>query len=119
MFLPAICAHGLVANGRRFVHLTSSLEYALSLKAKHDADNFPGVILGVQTERVVLEDLAFFQANSVVWTVDSVPPELLTILVFDEPTADAFRQMPILAHSFTDPSTDRLESLFRDSDGSR
>jgi len=107
VFLPAIRAHGLVAKGRRFVHLTSSVEYALSLKAAHDAETFPGIVLGVETDHAISAGLVFYQASDVVWTITSVPPELLTILVFDD-APGTFHRFPLAPYSSKDPLEDLL-----------
>ncbi|WP_233901847.1 RNA 2'-phosphotransferase [Paenibacillus polymyxa] len=64
---------GIKPMGRKYVHLSESLEFAI-LAGKRRGEL---VILEVDTEKASANQVKFYKANHGVWLADLVPPQYL------------------------------------------
>jgi putative RNA 2'-phosphotransferase len=75
--LILIRANGIRPMGRRFVHWTANLRYALEVAA---AKGGQSALLGITTNGATARGVIFRQANDHVWLTDAIAPQFLTIL---------------------------------------
>ena len=75
--LILIRTDGIRPMGRRFVHWTANLRYALEVAA---AKGDQPVLLGIATNGAQARGVIFRQANGHVWLTEAIAPQLLTIL---------------------------------------
>jgi putative RNA 2'-phosphotransferase len=75
--LILIRTDGIRPMGRRFVHWTANLRYALKVAA---AKGDQPVLLGIATSSAQAHGVIFRQANDHVWLTEAIAPQLLTIL---------------------------------------
>lgn len=73
-FLPSIRQKGLLRGARLYVHLSSSLDTARAVGARH---GLPAV-LTVDAGRMAADGLPFFVSANGVWLTEHVPPQYLT-----------------------------------------
>lgn len=71
--LASIRKHGLRPQSRHHVHLSSTLETAQSVGARHGKP----VVLRIDTKSMVAAGLKFFQAENGVWLTDNVLPQYI------------------------------------------
>jgi len=84
---------GLAAGKRSYAHLTSSLEYAQSLKQGYDLAGLTGLILIIDTAKVLRSATPFFKASDVVWTSPYISPPAISLLL--EPSNPQTLILPI------------------------
>lgn len=82
-FLKSILANGLHAGSRQHVHLSSDVDTARRVGARH---GFP-VVLRVDTARMRADGLPFYRSDNGVWLTGPVAPRYLR--VSDGPGRDA------------------------------
>ncbi len=75
-FLEAIWAQGLTRQARHHVHLTATLDVALSVGQRHGQ----AVILEVASLQMHLDGHKFFQSSNGVWLVDAVAVHYMRLL---------------------------------------
>ena len=73
-FLPSIRQKGLLRGARLYVHLSSSLDTARAVGARH---GLPAV-LNVDAGRMAADGLPFLVSANGVWLTEHVPPQYLT-----------------------------------------
>ncbi|WP_068503567.1 RNA 2'-phosphotransferase [Paenibacillus kribbensis] len=71
--LNKIFTEGIKPMGRKYVHLSESLEFAI-LAGKRRGEL---VILEVDTAKALANQVKFYKANNGVWLADLVPPQYL------------------------------------------
>lgn len=74
-FLASIRQHGLLAQSRQQVHLSTDQETAVKVGQRHGKP----VVLTVKTAEMHGEGHLFYQADNGVWLTDHVPPRYLVI----------------------------------------
>lgn len=79
-YFTAIRVNGIAPRSRSHAHLTTSLTYALSVKAEHERAGSPGILFGVQTKKAFVP---FYKATDLVWTAPFVPPSALVLVIPD------------------------------------
>jgi putative RNA 2'-phosphotransferase len=89
----AIKRSGISSGRRGYVHLTSSISYALRIKSSHENQRSPGIILAVQT---ALSVEPFYRASDIVWTTKRVEPSSLQLL-FPDSSPAGFKLLPLLS----------------------
>jgi putative RNA 2'-phosphotransferase len=107
--LDRIREEGLVPNGRRFVHLTSSWHYAQLLRATLASKRQDSATLSVDTERAPSHSIRFTQCSSAVWVTPHVPSALLSLV--------RGGRFPALKLFPLKPSQDDFSSLASELDG--
>ncbi len=75
-FLDAIWAQGLQRQARHHVHLTASLDVAISVGQRHGQP----VILEVDSLQMHLDGQQFFQSDNGVWLVDAVGTQYMRLM---------------------------------------
>lgn len=73
-FLPSIRQKGLLRGARLYVHLSSSLDTARAVGARHGLPE----VLTVDAGRMAADGLPFFVSANGVWLTEHVPPQYLT-----------------------------------------
>lgn len=68
---------GLKTMGRQFVHLTSSLEYAASIKKRHSGRP---VMLTIAARYASENGIAFYHATNSIWLTPAVPVQFILIV---------------------------------------
>lgn len=76
-FLSSILAQGLKPMNRQFVHLSSDVDTAVRVGARHGGNT---VVLLVQAKALADAGAAFLLSANGVWQVKAVPPDYLEIL---------------------------------------
>ncbi len=76
-FLPSIQELGLLPMQRQFVHLSTDIQTAYQVGARHD--NYP-VILEIDTKAALNAGIKFYVGNEQVWLTDEVPSCFFRIL---------------------------------------
>lgn len=71
----SILKDGLLPMGRQVVHLSTDIETARQVGARHGGRT---IILRVDTARAVEEGVAFYRGNDSTWLADRVPPDCLS-----------------------------------------
>ena len=71
----SILKDGLLPMGRQVVHLSTDVETARQVGARHRGRT---IILRVDTARAVEEGVAFYRGNDSTWLADRVPPDCLS-----------------------------------------
>lgn len=74
-FVEAILKEGLNAQGRQFVHLSTTREQAFEVGSRHGKP----VILSIDASGLANSGVDFFESESGVWLVNSVPSSFLTL----------------------------------------
>lgn len=72
-FVPAIREQGLQRRSRQHVHLSATVETAISVGTRHGRP----VVLTVQAGQMHGDGHLFYQSENGVWLVDAVPPQYL------------------------------------------
>ena len=79
--IPGIMEHGLMPMSRQFVHLSETIEVALSVGARHGKP----VLIEVNTGRLINEGWKFYHTSDNVWLTSAIPAGYL---VFRKDTKD-------------------------------
>lgn len=72
---PVILEHGLKPMGRQYVHLATTKELALRIGKRRDPEP---VLVEIHALRAHQEGIPFYQANELIFLVDSLPPHYLS-----------------------------------------
>jgi putative RNA 2'-phosphotransferase len=94
-FFTTIRSEGISSRGRRYAHLTSSWEYAESLRDQHVLDGSPSLILGVDAQAARKVAIPFYRASDAVWTTPYVPPRFLSLLLPEAHAPEGFRKLSL------------------------
>ena len=72
-FLDSIMHQGLTKQTRQYVHLSQTLQTALSVGKRHGKV----AILEINTKKMIQEGHTFYQSQNGVWLIDFVPTEFI------------------------------------------
>ena len=72
----AILKDGLLPMGRQVVHLSTDVETAWQVGARHKGRT---IILRVDTELAAREGVTFYRGNDSTWLADRIPPTCLSV----------------------------------------
>ncbi|MGN1283271.1 MAG: RNA 2'-phosphotransferase [Limosilactobacillus sp.] len=76
-FLPSIQELGLLPMQRQFVHLSTDIQTASQVGARHD--RYP-VILVIDTQAALAAGINFYIGNAQVWLADEIPARFFHVL---------------------------------------
>lgn len=116
----AICHEGIAAKGRSHAHLTSSFEYAFTIKEDHERSGSAAIVFGIQTAVALKGAIPFYRASEVVWTAPYIPPSALLLVTTRRRQLDSFVLLPSQSESalFSDDGVACFGHLLSDDDGS-
>lgn len=75
-FLDTILKEGLKSMGRRYVHLSETLEDAIQVGRRHGDP----AVLAIDTQTVIRDGGHFFQTPNKIWLTESIKAKFLSIL---------------------------------------
>ena len=73
--VDSILAEGITPQGRIYVHLTDSVQMAISVGRRHGEP----VVLRIDSERMNCEGITFYKSRNNVWLTDFVAPQFVSI----------------------------------------